>query len=324
MDRPLHPEQASSLTSAAVTRSAAIETIGLCKTYGKRPALDGLSLSVPEGEIFGLLGPNGAGKTTFLKILLGMIRDFRGQVHVLGRSPSALEVRRQIGFLPEDHAFPDYHTASSLLDFYGTLSRMDGSARRAAIPRTLELVGLDHVARQRIGTFSKGMRQRLGIAQAILHDPRLIILDEPTEGIDPVGRRQIRELLGRLKGERKTILITSHVLSEVEHTCERVAIMGGGKLVREGNLEELTRVRGRVLLTLVGEQTLPVEALASKGYRLVSKQGEHWELALPESAAGMEPLLDLLHSLGVSVREVVERRKTLEDLFLEAVGAGPR
>ena len=200
----------------------AIETSDLTKVYRSRwkrrevRAVDGISLRVARGTIFGLLGPNGAGKTTFVKMLLSSVRPTAGSALIFGRDARDPEARRPIGYLPENHRFPTYFTGAGMLDFYAALSGMEAAQRRKLIPEMLDLVGLDRWGSVRIGKYSKGMLQRLGLAQALIHSPTMLILDEPTDGVDPVGRRQIRDVLTRCEEQGVTIFINSHLLAEVE------------------------------------------------------------------------------------------------------------
>src|SRR5207302_845596 len=193
-----------------------IQTEHLVKHYGKIEALKGLSLTVERGEIFGLLGQNGAGKTTLVKILLCITTSTSGTACLLDLPVGTAAVLRQVGYLPEDHRFPDYHTGYSLLDFYGSLLGLRRRTLRQRIGEMLELVGLKGRSAHKIRTYSKGMKQRVGIAQALLHDPEVIFLDEPTDGVDPVGRREIRRILADLKAQGRTIFVNSHMLGEVE------------------------------------------------------------------------------------------------------------
>ena len=213
---------------------AVIETKDLRKTYGRIEALKGVSLRVEKGQIYGLLGQNGAGKTTLIKVLLGIVQLSQGEAELLGMPAGDVNARRKVGYLPEDHAFPGYHTAYSLMDFYGSLYGVPAAERKRRIPETLEQVGIAGRMHYKIKTYSKGMKQRLGIAQALMHNPDLIILDEPTDGVDPMGRREIRDLMNELKEQGHTIFLNSHLLGEVELICDRVAILQQGKLVREG------------------------------------------------------------------------------------------
>src|SRR5215469_14895695 len=239
-----------------------IVTDNLVKQYGKIEALKGVSLSVERGAIFGLLGQNGAGKTTLIKILLGITRRTDGSALLLGEPVGAASVRRRVGYLPEDHRFPDYHTGASLLHFYGALLGMSRKDREWRIPEVLELVGLRGRMHYKVRTYSKGMKQRLGVAQALMHDPEIIFLDEPTDGVDPVGRREIRDLMQGLKAQGKTIFLNSHLLSEVEQICDRVAILQRGEVVREGDIASLTKVQGFFLFGLAPGETFPAEDVA--------------------------------------------------------------
>ena len=225
----------------------AIEILGLEKTYSvgffrKRPkrALRPLELSVEEGEIFGFLGPNGAGKTTTLKLLMGLVFPTSGTARILGMDLNDPRVKAQIGFLPEQPYFYDYLTARELLNYYGQLSGMSTADRRAKIEAVLKRVGLSDAANLQLRKFSKGMLQRVGIAQAILHDPRVVFLDEPMSGLDPMGRREVRDLIEELKKEGKTVFFSTHILSDAEALCDRVAIIHLGELRGVGVVGDLT------------------------------------------------------------------------------------
>jgi ABC-2 type transport system ATP-binding protein len=296
-----------------------IETDDLAKRYGRVEALRGVSLAVERGAIFGLLGQNGAGKTTLIKILLGITRPTGGAARLLGEPAGATAVRRRVGYLPEDHRFPDYHTGASLLEFYGALLDVPQAVRRRRILEVLELVGLKGRMYSKVRTYSKGMRQRLGIAQAILHEPEVIFLDEPTDGVDPVGRREIRDLMQVLKGEGKTVFVNSHLLGEVELVCDRVAILQSGRVVCEGDIASLTRQKGLFLVGLAPGEEFPRDELARQGYE-AARAGPLWEVRLGEGQT-IDPVLDLLHQRGLKLRHLVEKRQTLEDLFIETVEA---
>lgn len=227
-----------------------IETEGLSKEFRvgfamKRVlALDDLNLKVEEGEIFGYIGPNGAGKTTTLKIMMGLIYPTSGNVQIFGRDIKNINIKMDIGFLPEAPYFYDYLTTGEFLDFYGQLFGLGKKERRRRIEELLDMVDLRWVKDTQLRKFSRGMLQRIGIAQALINDPRLVILDEPMSGLDPVGRTKIRDVILRLKDEGKTVFFSSHILSDVEMICDRVGILVNGRLKEVGKLEELLGERG--------------------------------------------------------------------------------
>jgi ABC-2 type transport system ATP-binding protein len=296
-----------------------IETRGLVKNYKSIRALKGVDLDVEKGEIYGLLGQNGAGKTTLIKVLLGIISGWEGDASLLGQRAGHAEVRARIGYLPEDHHFPDYHTAFSLLDFYTQLLGVSRAERQKRIPGMLEKVGLKGRMHYKIRTYSKGMKQRVGIAQALVHDPEVIFLDEPTDGVDPIGRREIRAIMLGLKQEGKTIFLNSHLLGEVEQICDRVAILQKGEIIREGSVAQLTRQRGMFVVGLADGQQMPVEELKKSGFS-VTRAGEHHQVAL-EDGQTIDPVVDLLRARGLSLRHLVEKRVSLEELFMATVDA---
>ncbi len=208
-------------------------------------ALRGLSLDIPAGHVYGLLGPNGSGKSTTLKILLGLVTPTSGTSEIFGVPSSEVKSRIDVGFLPENPYFYKFLTGAETISFYGKLCGLGGRLLRDRVDELLELVGLEDAADRRVGSYSKGMLQRVGLAQAMVHDPRLLILDEPTAGVDPAGSRQIRDLVLRLKERGKTVLLTSHLLEQVQEVCDRVGILSKGQLVREGSLDILTGVSGQ-------------------------------------------------------------------------------
>jgi ABC-2 type transport system ATP-binding protein len=295
---------------------AVIETHELRKRYKGVEALRGVSLKVEPGEIFGLLGQNGAGKTTLIKILLGIVRRGEGEARLFNEPAGTASVRSRVGYLPEDHRFPEYHSAYSLLDYYGQLYGMGSSDRRRRIPEILDRVGLAQRMHYKIRTYSKGMKQRTGFAQAIFHEPDLIFLDEPTDGVDPVGRREIREMIEEQKKRGATVFVNSHLLQEIELMCDRVAIMHRGELVREGTVADLTRQRGTFVVGLA-EKEFPKDDLLKRGYS-VKSLGERWEVVLPDDHS-IDGLLDYLRSSGLHLRHLVEKRQTLEDYFVSTV-----
>jgi ABC-2 type transport system ATP-binding protein len=296
-----------------------IATHDVVKHYGRIEALRGVSLCIEKGEIFGLLGQNGAGKTTLIKILLGITRMTTGSGELLGQPVGTASVRRKVGYLPEDHRFPDYHSGASLLDFYGALLEVPRRERRHRIPQVLEMVGLKGRMHYKVRTYSKGMKQRLGIAQALMHEPEVIFLDEPTDGVDPVGRKHIRDLMQSLKAEGKTIFLNSHLLGEVELICDRVAILDRGTVLRLGDIATLTKQKGLFAIRLAPGQEFPSDDVLKLGFDVL-RSGDYWEVGLHDGQT-IDPVVTLLHSRGLNLRHLVEKRQTLEDLFVATVEA---
>jgi ABC-2 type transport system ATP-binding protein len=293
----------------------------LSKSYGRIQALRDVTLKVDRGEIFGLLGQNGAGKSTMIKILLGIVRKTHGEASLLGQPAGTTAVRARVGYLPEDHAFPGYHTSRSLLDFYGRLYGLSRGDRQKRIQEALDIVGLRKRQDYKIKTYSKGMKQRLGIASAFFHDPEVIFLDEPTDGVDPVGRKEIRDLLTQLKGEGRTIFVNSHLLGEVEMISDRVAILHQGKMVRQGTVADLTKAEGRATIGLADGDEFPVEEIARLGYR-TEPAGLRHEVLLGTDFGGIDKVLQLINAKGLRLRHLVEKKQTLEDVFVTMVEAG--
>ena len=277
-------------------------------------AVSNLSLRVPAGVKYGLLGANGAGKTTFVKMLLTAVHPTNGSAKLFGQDARQPEARRPIGYLPENHRFPTYLTGYGMLDFYGALSGMEARQRKKRIPEFLDLVGLKDWGDVRIKKYSKGMLQRLGLAQALLHRPKLLILDEPTDGVDPVGRRQIREVLDGLTEKGVTIFINSHLLSEVESFCEYVAILRNGQLAVEGKISNLLTGRGY----RVTAAEVPPEALAeirqSGASTLSTSEGVSIQVTTREEA---NSIIDRIRAAGGEIESVAASTSSLEDLFMQ-------
>lgn len=239
-----------------MTPQTAIDAVQLTKVFTdfwRRPkvtAVSDLSFSVARGEIFGLLGPNGSGKSTTIKLMLGLLHPTRGHIHVLDHRPSDVQVKKLIGYLPEEsYQYPSLSALESL-DFYGRLFNLPAARRKKRTEELLELVGLTHDARRRVGEFSKGMARRLGLAQALINDPELLILDEPTSGLDPIGCREVKNLILALGARGKTILMTSHLLADVEDVCGRIAILHHGHLKAIGRVDELLEERSAFRIVL--------------------------------------------------------------------------
>lgn len=240
----------------------------------KLRAVDNLTLSVPEGQVFGLLGPNGSGKSTTIKIILGLLDPTAGECKVFGVPSGRVDSRLNVGYLPEAPYFYRYLSGTELVRFYGRICGVPRKRLDDRVKEVIDWVGLSGAAHRRVGTYSKGMLQRIGLAQALVHDPRLIILDEPTAGVDPVGSAEISELILKLKTQGKTVLITSHLLAQIEDVCDRVAILDKGKLILEGNMNDLVGQRGRQALIvdpLTPEQLVELRVwLKERGHALDS------------------------------------------------------
>src|SRR5438445_6861810 len=299
---------------------AAIEILGLEKTYSvgfwrMRPkyALRPLNLTVEDGEIFGFLGPNGAGKTTTLKMLMGLVLPTAGTARILGQEWTEPEVKAQIGFLPEQPYFYDYLTAHELLDYYGQLSGVPANDRKRRIDDVLARVGLTDVRGVQLRKFSKGMLQRAGIAQAILHDPKLVFFDEPMSGLDPLGRREVRDLMEQLKHEGKTVFFSTHLLSDAEALCDRVAIINKGELRGVGAIEDLTSsVQGKVEAIWQGTQIpASIKALGAECH----VTGDTVRAVLDESQ--QDAALEALRREGLRLISLTPVRMSLEDYFVQ-------
>src|SRR5213596_3037 len=258
-------------------------------------AVKDLSLRIEPGEVYGLLGPNGSGKSTTLKIILGLVSPTRGRTEIFGRDSRLVESREAVGFLPENPYFYKYLTGEETLRFFGRLSGLRGSRLRERVNELLDLVGLSKARKRRLGTYSKGMLQRIGLAQALIHAPRLVVLDEPTAGVDPAGSREIRDLILDLRRRGITVLLSSHLLAQAQEICDRVGILADGVLVREGRLQELIAIENQTELILADASPQLVEEIES----LISR----------------------------SNAKLLERRKsttTLERLFLESTGGNDK
>src|SRR5436190_8350124 len=238
------------MTDAAVAVSGLTKIFPIPFHRQSIVAVRDLNLQVEPGEVYGLLGPNGSGKSTTLKIILGLVSPTRGRTKIFGRDSSLVESREAVGFLPENPYFYKFLTGEETLRFFGKLCRLNGSRLRSRVHELLELVGLTNARQQRLSTYSKGMLQRIGLAQALINEPQLLVLDEPTAGVDPAGSRDIRNLIVELKRRSVTVLLSSHLLTQVQEICDRVGILARGVLVREGHLEELIAIENRSELVL--------------------------------------------------------------------------
>ncbi len=317
----------------------AIDLRDVAKTYGRTVrALRGIRMEVRPGEIFGLLGPNGAGKSTLVKIMMTVIRPSRAEGTLLGRPIGHKPTLARVGYLPEHHQIPPYLTSRQALDLFASLSKVDRRTRNRRIAELLELVGMTSWADARIGTYSKGMQQRIALAQAMVHDPDLIVLDEPTDGLDPVGRREVRQVLVQLRDRGKTVFLNSHLLGELERVCDRVAILQAGEVIRQGTIDELTAGSEQYEIE-VGDDRQP--SLADRIRRALPcplspaasgklPSGESVTLdglivrVVTGNAGPVQPVLDGLRAAGLVILAVRPVRQSLEDYFLQAVTvAGP-
>jgi ABC-2 type transport system ATP-binding protein len=331
----------------------AIDLHDVRKVYkGKVHALQGIEMRVRRGEVFGLLGPNGAGKSTLVKIMMSVVRPTHAAGTVLGHAVGHKPTLARVGYLPENHRFPRYLTGRQILDFFGALSKVDRATRRKRAGELLDVVGMTPAADRKISTYSKGMAQRIGLAQALMGEPDLVVLDEPTDGVDPEGRRDIRDVLARLRAEGKTVFINSHLLSELELVCDRVAILVAGRVARQGTIDELTVAKQRYEIEVVPDAARPAglhSALANvfggqppalpplplpgqpaavvpvtrgklPGGQWAELQGPVLRLGTTEPA-DVQPLLDAIRAAGHIVRRVQVIRPSLEELFIDVVAA---
>ena len=314
--------------------SPAIRTRALSKDFlvgfwRPRPyrALDNLSLEVAQGDVFGFLGPNGAGKTTTLKLLMQLVFPTSGDIEILGRPAGDIGVRRRIGFLPENPYFYDHLSAEELLDYYGRLFGLSAADRRQRIPATLDRLGIGAERRLALRKYSKGMLQRVGLAQALLNDPEVLFLDEPMSGLDPLGRRDVRALMLELRDQGRTIFFSSHILSDAEALCSRVAIVAKGRLAAAGRLNELREfaVQGWELIM----EHVPAAALdgvRQRARRVRPIAGDRYVIELPPEGKPEEMLRELT-AAGATTISLNPLRQTLEDVFIKRVaemGEGAR
>jgi ABC-2 type transport system ATP-binding protein len=303
--------------------SAAFEAISVSKTFRRwwSPseqvhALDSVSFAVEPGTIFGLLGPNGAGKTTLVKIALTIARPTTGEARLFGQSVRSRSILRRVGYLPENPRFPVHLTARQVLSLYGSLSGADMKRIRANSEKWLERLGLTQWATTRVSKFSKGMNERLAFAQALVHDPDFIFLDEPTDGLDPLGRAEVRNICRELAAAGKTIFINSHILAEIELICDRIALMKAGRIIELGTIAELTTSRGGYEVIVASTEGLSTW-LAKHHLTYAAVDGHFHVQATDRSSANA--LIDALRQRGVEIESVNAKRRTLETVFLEKV-----
>lgn len=301
-----------------------IETKNLSKVYSAKfskqtvNALNDFTFNVEQGEIFGLLGPNGAGKTTLIKILLAITFPTNGSAKLFGTDVKNYKAKTKVGYLPENHKFPSYLTGEQVLGYYGQLSGMkEGSAMTKRIDEMLAMMNLKEWRNTKIKKYSKGMMQKLGLAQAMLSEPDLIFLDEPTDGVDPIGRKEIRDILSAIKAKGKTIFLNSHLLSEVEMICDRVAILNKGDLIKEGNVEDLTRAENIFAIhtidplnTEVKQKILAVDGNAGMGENEINTEA---------GTDKLNGIIDVLRKNKIKIQSINQKTSTLEELFINVI-----
>jgi ABC-2 type transport system ATP-binding protein len=298
----------------------AIDLHDVRKTYrGKVKALAGVEMRVHRGEVFGLLGPNGAGKSTLVKIMMTVVRPSRIGGTLLGRPVGHKPTLARVGYLPEHHRIPRYMTGRQVLDFYGALSGVDRATRHRRAEELLETVGMTDWAKKKISSYSKGMQQRLGLGQALMNDPELIVLDEPTDGVDPVGRRDIRDVLVRLRNEGKTVFLNSHLLSELEMVCDRVAILVQGRVIQQGALDDLTAESRRYEIVIEGLAPPWIAERDDMRADAGPDEGTTKLLIRSIEPAAIQPVIDRLRGEERVIVSVASVRETLEDLFMRAI-----
>src|SRR5215467_3515483 len=302
--------------------SPAIETENLTKEYPhgflnlkKRTSLEGLNMHVESGEIFGFIGPNGAGKSTTIKLLMRLIFPTAGSARILGKPISDIAMHRDIGYLPEQPYFYDYLTAAELLKYFARIHDLTAADRKERVQQMLKKVGLETAGKIQLRKYSKGMLQRVGMAQAILHNPQLVILDEPMSGLDPVGRREVRDIILELKREGKTVMFSTHILSDAEMLCDRVGVIVGGKLRGVGAPEQLVDLKTQgmeILFELTRQSASPLLAKATR-------TGDRYRLQVSE--AELYGAIEQLQAAGAKILSVVQVKATLEEFFMDLVEA---
>lgn len=300
----------------------AIETENLTKEYPcgflnlkKKASLEKLNMQVESGEIFGFIGPNGAGKSTTIKLLMRLIFPTAGSARILGKPIGDIEIHRDIGYLPEQPYFYDYLTAAELLDYFARFHDLTAADRKERVQQMLKKVGLETAGKIQLRKYSKGMLQRVGLAQAILHDPQVVILDEPMSGLDPVGRREVRDIILELKRKGKTVMFSTHILSDAEMLCDRVGVIVGGKLRGVGNPEQIVDMKTQgmeILFELSGQSVAPLLAKATR-------TGDRYRLQVPEEE--LYCALEQLRGANAKIISVTQVKATLEEFFMNLVEA---
>jgi len=297
----------------------AVQTDNLCKyfTRGQVKALDDFSLEVDQGKIFSLLGPNGAGKTTLIKTLLNIIHPTRGSALVLGEPITNYHTHMRIGYLAENHRFPEFLTARQILYYYGKMTGLNKSTLNDKIPKLLQLVNIPEWANTKIRKFSKGMMQRLGLAHALINDPDLLFLDEPTDGIDPVGRREIRDVLKSLRDQGKTIFLNSHLLSEVERISDEVAILKEGRLLEKGTIEDFISVKEQYQLKIDAGNDIVGSVFTTEKIDF-NYASELYTISVKDDVE-LNRIIDTFRNQKINIQAIIPRKITLEDFFIDVI-----
>ena len=305
--------------------NAAIEIENLTKDYPfgflhlkTKRSLEGLTMRVENGEVFGFLGPNGAGKSTTIKLLVGLIFPTAGRATILGRPISDIAMHQDIGYLPEQPYFYDYLTAAELLDYFARFHNLKAAERRERVERMLKKVGLETARKIQLRKFSKGMLQRVGLAQAILHDPKVVILDEPMSGLDPLGRREVRDIILELKREGRTILFSTHILSDAEMLCDRVGVIVGGKLRGVGAPDEIVGIKAHGMEILFELRAGATEAVATL-LQTATRTGNRYRMRVEE--AEVYATIDKLRVAGAQILQVTQIKASLEEYFMHLIEA---
>jgi len=289
------------------------------KSFSKEriTALNKFTFNVNEGVIFGLLGPNGAGKTTLVKVLLGILFPNEGEAQIFEKDISDESIKSKIGYLPENHKFPNYLNGEQVLRYFGKLSGMSDSDAKKKTEEYLKLVDMEKWKKTKIKKYSKGMMQRLGMAQALINDPELIFLDEPTDGVDPIGRKEIRDILSNLRSLGKTVFLNSHLLSEIELICDRVAILNKGVLIREDSIEEMTTSKDNYKFVTSEMSEEVVNAILTKHKAVL--QSNHEFQYRSEDLKGVNEVIDFLRSKKILIQDVTKEKNTLESMFINLI-----
>jgi ABC-2 type transport system ATP-binding protein len=300
------------------TKSLKKEYQGSGFSKEKITALKNFSFSVNEGDIFGLLGPNGAGKTTLVKILLGIVFPTEGEVSIFGEDIKNESYKNRVGYLPENHKFPNYLTGEEVLHYFGMLSGLTKAQVRSRSDEYLKIVDMEKWKKTKIKKYSKGMMQRLGIAQAMINEPDLIFLDEPTDGVDPIGRKEIRDILIGLKDKGKTIFLNSHLLSEIELICNKVAILNKGELVKEGTIDEITSTGNKHVFNTSELSNDVINILLNRYFATLHGKNEF--IVNTDSPESLNAIIDVLRKNNVNILGLNKEKNTLENMFINLIG----